>query len=179
MRHSQSRLECVKFGICSNKKISSKERWRNPTSDTTRIVSARVYDFIRYVVDRSDRYHSNDKRYHLSYFFPRHKGRVIIQYYPTGPKQLPILEIEKAIRRKYDTWYWTSLWNAEKLEPERRKGASSQLRIRYQHNPKEWRRMWDIPREEYRTTLFYMKDAIDRNGSLSQSPRGVGEVYCC
>ena len=163
----------------TNNGISHSERWRNRTLDTVKIVSGRVYDYIQDVVEKSKAYHSGDKRYQLSYFFPRLKGRVTIMYYPTVPRRLPVVEIEKAIRRKYDTWYWTSLRQAEKIEPDRRKGANSQIRIRYQHHPKEWRRMWDIPREEYRTTLFYMKDAIDRNGELSHSPRNVGEVLCC
>ena len=100
-------------------------------------------------------------------------------YYPTSPSKLPTMEIEKAIRRKYDDWYWTALWKAEKIEADRRKEAPAQIRIRYQHHPKEWRRLWDIPKEQYRTTLFYITDAIDRNGGLAHSPREVMKVNRC
>ena len=147
--------------------------------DTVKTVSSRVYDYILGVVETSRCYHPESNRQHLSYFFPRRKGRVTITYYDTKLKKLSITEIEKAIRRKYDSWYWTALWNSEKIEPDRRPNAPSQIRIRYQHNPKEWRRTWDIPKESYRATLFYMKDSIDRNGKLSNPPRGVGDVLSC
>ena len=163
-----------------NTQISPRERWRNKTTEQNKLVSTRVYDYLQEAVQHSKTFDTNGTKYQLSYFFPLIRGRVTISYHPTSIKPPSLTAIEKAIRRKYDSWYWNALRKAETIEPDRRSGSTSTIRVRYNHDPAEWRELWRIPTKEWKTVLFYMKDAIDRNGSLPEPPGGLGKsLYRC
>ena len=158
-----------------NVNIPSRERWRNKTLEPTKLVSERVYEYLLEVAGHNKAYDTKDTKYQMSYFFPLIRGRVTISSYPTEIKTLPVAAISKSIKRKYDRWYWEVLKGAERIEPDRRHGSSFSIRVRYQYHPKDWWDAWKAPKEEWRTVLFYMKDAIDRNGHLPEPPQGWGE----
>jgi hypothetical protein len=159
----------------TNVAIPHRERWRNRTLEPSKVVSERVYNYLSDVVGHNRAYDTIDTKYQMSYFFPLIRGRVTISFYSTNIRSLPIQHIEKSNRRMYDKWYWEMLKDAERFEPDRRHGATSAIRIRYQHNPNRWKKIWQGDKESWRSILFYIMSAIKRNGQLPEPPGGFGE----